>query len=410
MRKALSILLLLSVLAGCSANNSSIETELPSDDVNEELTVRISPEPSAIPTPVNTPEPTHAFIPTPEPTPTPTPTPEPTLAERLIAEMTIEEKVGQMFLVHWPGESDAEAASEYHLGGYLFFGSFFESRDIDSVSARIAEIQGAQSIPMFMAVDEEGGYVNRVSYYPQYRDNIFSSGRKLFNLGGLELIESEAVERAALLKALGLNLNLAPVCDLSGDQNDFIYYRSYGDDPLHVSECVSAVVKASIEGSVAPVLKHFPGYGSNGDTHTDVIVDEREWETFITADFVPFKAGIDAGAQCVMVCHNIVNCMDPDMPASLSGEVHRILREELGFDGVIITDDVSMSAITKFASGDEAAVLAVEAGNDLICCSDYKTQVEAVVDAVYEGRISEERINDSVLRVLELKISMGLIE
>ncbi|MBR6812868.1 MAG: beta-hexosaminidase [Oscillospiraceae bacterium] len=323
--------------------------------------------------------------------------------------MSLEEKVGQMFLAHWPGGDAAKTASECHLGGYLFFGSYFEPRNMESAAAGIEEIQNQQNIPMFMAVDEEGGYVNRVSYYPQYRDSIFASGRKLFNLGGIELIAAEAKERAALLSKLGLNMNMAPVCDLSGDPGDFIYYRSYGDDPQHVSDCVTAVVEASVSGSVAPVLKHFPGYGPNGDTHTDVVTDERDFETFVNADFLPFLAGIDAGAKCVMVCHNVVSCMDETLPASLSPEVHRVLRENLGFTGVIITDDVSMSAITKFTDGAEAAVLAVEAGNDLICCSDFKTQISAVINAVNEGRISEERINESVLRILELKLDLGII-
>ena len=405
MRKLLSVLLLLLILSGCTKSAQS-----PSGLDRETPAPVISPSPSPEPTPEATVAPTPTPTPTPTltPSPTPEPTPEPTEAELILAGMTLEEKVGQMFLAHWPAVSSADEAAKYHLGGYLFFGSFFEARNPESAKADIEAIQAQQSIPMLMAVDEEGGWVNRVSTYTQYRESIFSSGRKLFNLGGLDLIASDAKEKSDLLASLGLNLNLAPVCDLSGNETDFMYYRSYGADAEHTSACVSAVVNAMKDSSVACALKHFPGYGSNGDTHTDIITDNRPYDTFVNEDFLPFLTGIEAGAQCVLVSHNIVTCMDAEKPASLSAEVHRILREELSFEGVIITDDVSMSAITKFTNGEEAAILAVEAGNDLICCSDYKTQISAVLEAVNEGRISEERINESVLRILELKLSLGL--
>lgn len=157
------------------------------------------------------------------------------------------------------------------------------------------------------------------------------------------------------------------------------------------------------------VLKHFPGYGNNTDTHTGIAIDKRSLESFRQNDFLPFESGIEAGATVVLVSHNIVNSIDSEHPASLSAAAHNILREELGFDGLIITDDLYMDAIRQYTYGEEAAVMAVMAGNDLLCCTDYETQYPAVLQAVKEGKITEERINESVLRILQTKIDMGVI-
>ena len=154
----------------------------------------------------------------------------------------------------------------------------------------------------------------------------------------------------------------------------------------------------------------FSGLWEHADTHTGIAYDRRALETFEQADFVPFRAGIEAGAGGVLVSHNIVFAMDDALPASLSPEVHRILSEELGFDGVVITDDLAMDAIGQFTDGETAAVLAVEAGNDLLCCSDVETQYPAVLEAVQSGRITEERLDESVRRVLLWKLKLGLLE
>lgn len=156
-------------------------------------------------------------------------------------------------------------------------------------------------------------------------------------------------------------------------------------------------------------LKHFPGYGNNVDTHTGIAIDNRLLSQFRQSDFLPFQSGIDAGAGVVLVSHNIVTAIDPNRPASLSSAAHRILRNELGFQGLIMTDDLSMGAIRDYTGGEEAAVMTVQAGNDLICCTDYKTQYAAVLKAVRDGRISEERINESALRILRYKFSAGLM-
>jgi beta-N-acetylhexosaminidase len=262
---------------------------------------------------------------------------------------------------------------------------------------------------MLIGADEEGGTVIRISGYSQFRAAPFWAPRDLFRAGGFELIRSDTLEKAKLLKTLGLNVNLAPVCDVSTNPEDFIYYRTLGADAAATSQYVRTVVEAMEQAGLGSVLKHFPGYGNNEDTHTGSAYDERAYSVFESSDFLPFEAGIQAGAGGVLVSHNVVSCMDPDAPATLSPEVHRILREELHFGGVILTDDLSMGAIVRFAGDEDAAVLAVLAGNDMLLCSEYESQLPAVINAAKDGRIPMERIDESVARILRWKISLGLI-
>jgi beta-N-acetylhexosaminidase len=158
------------------------------------------------------------------------------------------------------------------------------------------------------------------------------------------------------------------------------------------------------------VLKYFPGYGNNVDTHTGIATDNRSYDTFVKSDFLPFEAGIEAGAGSILVSHNIVTSMDKDYPASLSAKVHEILRKDLSFNGVIMTDDLSMEAITKYTGNQKAAVLAVTAGNDLLIATDFDVQIPAVIAAVKDGTISEDQIDEAVLHVLIWKLTLGIIK
>ena len=185
--------------------------------------------------------------------------------------------------------------------------------------------------------------------------------------------------------------------------------RRFGIDAEQTGEYVRTVVTQMVSDKTGMVLKHFPGYGNNADTHTGIAIDERPMDTFRQSDFLPFEAGIESGAQSVLVSHNVVNCMDADRPASLSAEVHRILREELGFDGIILTDDLIMDAIRDYTGGENAAVLAVQAGNDMLTSSDFVTQYNAVLAAVQDGTIPESQIHASAVRVIDWKMQLGLI-
>ena len=299
--------------------------------------------------------------------------------------------------------------TQYHLGGYILFARDFTGKTKEEVTASIQSYQNAAKVPLLIGVDEEGGTVNRVSKNANLRETPFASPQELYAQGGWDLIRSDTQEKCQLLQSLGINLNFAPVCDVSQDPQDFIYVRSFGQDAEQTAVYVQTVVGVMSEEHMGSVLKHFPGYGNNSDTHTGVAYDERPYETFVNSDFLPFQAGIDAGADMVLVSHNVVSCMDDQEPASISLPVHNILRNELGFDGVIITDDLVMEGVRQFAGDAEIAVRAAQAGNDMLCCTDFEVQVPAVIKAVETGEITEERLNESVLRILKMKIKLGII-
>jgi beta-N-acetylhexosaminidase len=337
---------------------------------------------------------------------------EPTAEEkidRILEGMTTEQKCGQLFFIRCPDSGAAAEIGRIQPGGIVLFAEHFKNQTAEGVRDAIAAFQSAVSIPLLVAADEEGGTVNRISLYKQFRDAPFQAPRELYLAGGFERIRCDTKEKAELLKKLGLNVNLAPVCDIPADESDFIFARAFGRDAEMTSRYVQTVVEEMNRNGVGAVLKHFPGYGSNRDTHFGPSLDERSLSDFENADFLPFEAGINAGAGGVMVAHNVVACMDPDAPASLSPEVHRILRERLRFAGVVMTDDLSMAAVAGVIGGGEAAVQAVLAGNDMLAASDYESQVPAVVRAVKEGRISMERLDASVKRILAWKLALGLV-
>ena len=270
--------------------------------------------------------------------------------------------------------------------------------------------QAMSEIPLLIGVDEEGGTVVRVSSNPNLApEGKFPSPQRLYAQGGLEAIAQDAASKSALLLGYGINVNFAPVADVSTDPADFIYDRSFGQDAQATAEYVTTVVEQMDAAGIGSVLKHFPGYGNNVDTHTGIAVDERPYETFVESDFLPFEAGIAAGADSVLVSHNIVSSMDPTLPASLSPEVHRVLREELGFSGVVLTDDLAMDAVEAYAEDGSVAVLAVLAGNDMVITTDYRTQIPLVIAAVEEGTIAESAIDQAVSRVLGWKYDLGLL-
>ncbi len=339
----------------------------------------------------------------------------------LLEDMTLEEKAGQLFFVRVPAENAVEDVMTYHLGGYLLFGRDTQNKTASELIQTIASYQAAAEIPLLIGVDEEGGTVVRVSSNPHLRSKKFSSPGKLWKQG-LDALLRETREKSILLKSLGFNVNLAPVADVSTNSGDFIYNRTTGMDAEETADYTARVTEAQSFYGLGSVLKHFPGYGNNKDTHTGVAVDERSMETFLEQDFLPFQAGIAVEETvwpsgelrrlrpAVLVSHNIVNCMDPNLPASLSPEVHRILREDLGFDGVVMTDDLAMDAVSAYAAGGNVAVMSIQAGNDLVVTTDYRTQIPRVIQAVRDGTLEEEAVDAACLRVLRWKLELGLLE
>lgn len=331
--------------------------------------------------------------------------------DRIVSGMTLEEKVAQMFLAcFYSGTPSPDEIRECTPGGILLFGASFSDSTPAEVRKSISAVNSASSTPPFIAVDEEGGTVVRVSNSKKFRSTPFQSPRELYAKGGLDLIVSDAHEKNSLLSDLGINLNLAPVCDISTDKKDFMYDRSLGQDARTTSDFAETVVKACAEDGMGCTLKHFPGYGDSADTHKGIAVDRRSMEQLKSSDLLPFQAGIDAGAPSVLVSHNIVRAIDADAPASLSPAIHRMLREDMGFCGVIITDDLSMDAIDEFFPETGSAVSAVLAGNDMLCTGSFRRQYDAVLKAVRDGDITEERIDQSARRIISWKISAGLID
>ncbi len=329
--------------------------------------------------------------------------------DQLLSGMTLEEKVGQMFFVRCPDSQGAQDVERYQFGGYILFGRDFKGLTADQVRANVESYQEKAKIPLLIGVDEEGGTVVRVSANPNLCEEPYWSPRSLYNTGGLSLVAWVERDKLQVLSDLRINVNFAPVCDISQDPEAFMYDRSLGRDPETTSQYIQEMVGIYRENSVGCVLKHFPGYGDNADTHTGVAIDQRPYERFRQEDFLPFQAGAQAGAGCVLVSHNVVTCVDSEYPASLSVKWHEELRKNLGFDGCVITDDLIMGAIQEYCDASSAAVQAVIAGNDLLCCSDYETQYPAVLEAVKMGEISQERIDQSVRRILRWKVDLNLL-
>ena len=329
----------------------------------------------------------------------------------LISSMTLEEKVGQLFFVRCPADSAVEDVSAYHLGGYILFGRDTKDKTANELIQTIQGYQDAAAIPLLIGVDEEGGTVVRVSSNPHLRSEKFASPQRLYALGGMDRILADTREKNVLLRALGFNVNLAPVADVSTDPGDFIYDRAFGQDAAATSDYVSAVTGRMRADGMGSVLKHFPGYGDNADTHTGIAVDDRPYEDFVNSDFLPFLAGMAAGGDtaAVLVSHNIVECMDPDLPASLSPAVHNLLRQDLGFDGVVMTDDLAMDAVGAYAGDGAVAVMALQAGNDMVVTTDYRSQIPKVLEAVENGSLEEAAIDAACRRVLRWKQALGLL-
>ena len=377
MRKLLPILICLLLLAGCGAPDLP-PTEPPTDPPTDPPTVPVTEPPTDPPDPIR----------------------------EQVEAMTPEEKVGQLFLARYDGTNALAHTQELHLGGWLLFSGDFQGETPDSIRAELSALQDAAVVPLLIGVDEEGGTVTRVSRHAAFRDSKFPSPRSLYQKGGTALVLETEAEKSALLSSLGINVNLAPVCDITTDKNAFMYSRSLGLSPAETGEVIAAMVQTAAEGGVASVLKHFPGYGNNDDTHVGIARDSRSLAQLEENDLVPFRAGFEAGCGAVLVSHTVVECLDDTLPASLSPAVIGYIRADMGFDGVIITDDLVMQAITDRYGAGEAAVMAVNAGCDILCSTEYTAQYSAVLAAVEEGRIHGETLDAAVYRILRWKAAI----
>ena len=361
----------------------------------------------AAPTPSASPASTPTTAPSATPAPTPTPTPDP--VEEALSAMTTEEKVGQLLIAgFYETEAGEEARSyiqDYHVGGLILYGRNVESaQQLTDLTNGLKALVG-DGVPLFLSTDQEGGMVERMPPEIQKLPNAYD-------------VSDPAAFGSALgteCAAFGLNTDFAPSLDIwSNPNNTVIGRRAFGSDAETVTQRGLACLTAMEESGIIPVVKHFPGHGdTDTDSHVGLPVVDKTREELLEMELLPFQAAIDAGAPAVMVGHILMTQIDPDKPATLSSEVVTgLLREELGFDGVVFTDDLTMGAITQNYGLGEAAVLAVEAGCDLLLVCHEAGSVDqvytALLDAVDTGRITEDRLDQSVRRILTLKQDYGL--
>ena len=333
-------------------------------------------------------------------------------AEQILQGMSANEKVAQMIVAAMPASDAAKIQKEYQFGGYILFGRDFARTNKAGMKSTIDACQKASKVAMLVGTDEEGGTVVRASLYKKYRKSKFRSPRQVYKKGKYKAIVKDTKTKDKFLKGMGLNCNFGPVADTPYKKSNFMYKRAFSTKASRNSKFVKKTVAQMGKDGVVSVLKHFPGYGKNGDTHGKIIRDKRKKATFVLRDLKPFKSGIKAGADMVMVSHTIVNAFDSKRPASLSPAVISYLRGTMGFSGVIITDGLGMKGVTDFAgSQGNAAVQAVQAGNDMICATgNYKECYNALLSAVNNGKISEKQIDDSVRRILVMKLRRGIIK
>lgn len=332
-------------------------------------------------------------------------------ARELANQLSDEDLIAQLFLVKCPTDKEVELLQEFHVGGILLFGPDVNDETPGSLKEKVSLWQEYCPIPLIIAVDEEGGDVVRLSSNPNFRSEKFPAPQKVYLDGGLNGLRTVEEEKAKLLRSSGINVNLAPVCDVVSSESGFMARRSLYQPAKTTGKAVAAMVETMQSNGVGAVLKHFPGYGDlAGDTHTGRVVDDRSLESLREYDLVPFQSGVDAGAGAVMVGHSIVNVLDSAHPASLSIPVHELLRNELGFEGVIMTDDLMMHAVTDNYDPGEAAIKAVLAGNDLLITAWSQVQYDAIYNAwKTDNRITRDQLLDSVTRIIQWKMDLGLL-
>lgn len=326
-------------------------------------------------------------------------------ARDLVNKMSLESIVGSLFMPHHTSNS-LEDVSKYHLGGLVLFGGAFKNKTREDILKMIEELQSRADYPLFLAVDEEGGSVVRVSSNRNLRSNSFSSPRSLYTKGGFELIRTDNQEKNELLKSLGLNINLAPVLDISIDKSDYIYYRSIGLSPELTGEFAKVIIESSKDSGIVNVMKHYPGYGKNKDTHKTSSLDTRSKEE-VERDLIPFKRAILSGAEAIMISHNTVEVLDSINPASISINNHNYLRNTLDFRGMVITDALNMGATADI---EDIGLKAILAGNNIIITKNYVKNIEEIINYVKAGNLSEEYLKALAVKVIAWKISMDLIK
>ena len=366
----------------------------------------------------------------------------------LISEMTVEEKLTQMMIVALRSdgantdtatgidEDYADLLQKHDFGGIILFaGNITDPAQTVTLirDCQDAAISSAHGIPMFICVDQEGGAVNRVGF-----GTTGSGNMALAATGDPALAQESARMMGDEIYALGFNMDFAPVSDVnSNPANPVIGVRSFSDDPQIAADYVTSFIKGLDASNISAALKHFPGHGNVGeDSHTHLPCSDFDLEEIKNCDLIPFQAGIDAGADMIMTAHiqfpkieketyvSIEDGEEVNLPATLSRTIITgLLREQMGYDGIVITDSMEMDAIAAHFDPIDAAVLAINAGDDILLCpadlyksqdtntfESFETYLAALAARVEAGDIKEEELDDSVYRILSLKKKKGLVK
>ena len=323
-------------------------------------------------------------------------------AEEILKDMTIYEKIGQLFIGRYDKNTAIEQVEKYHIGGFCLFAQNLVGHTVKQLKDELALVQKKSKLLLSYSIDEEGGIVNRASLY--FRDEPFPSPRDSYVKGGINEILKIEKEKIALLSKLSFNLNFAPVADVSQNKSDYIYLRTLGEDANTTSEYINAVVDEYFSEEYSCCLKHFPGYGNNRNTHDDVAHDYRPIDYLRANDLIPFKNAVNHNVPWIMISHNIYHSIDEEYPASISAKVHELLRKECNFSGIATTDSLSMGAIEKYAVHASAGALAIKAGNDIILTSNLEKHINQVIKAVEDKEIDEETIHIHARRVIAWKL------
>ena len=345
--------------------------------------------------------------------------------EEMLGDMTLEEKVCQLFMVTpealtgvgtvtQAGTATQEAVNAYPVGGVIYFSQNLQDPDqtrtmLENTQRYAMERTG---IPIFLSVDEEGGQVARVGSNPAFGVEKIGNMSDVGSRGDTQEAYEIGSTIGTYLSDLGFNMDAAPDTDvLTNPENQVVKYRSFGSDPELVARMAAAERKGRNDQGIIGMYKHFPGHGgTTADSHEGYAYVDDTQEELKSGAFIPFQDGIDNGIQVIMVSHiSCPNVTGDNTPATLSEMmITDILRGEMGFDGMVITDALNMGAITAQYSSSEAAVAALNAGADMLLMpEDFQSAYKGVLSAVESGTVSEARIDESVRRILEVKVSLG---
>lgn len=325
--------------------------------------------------------------------------------------MSDEQMVGQLIVGTCPVDETAETLmTRYALSGYYYTVDNFYAMSADEIKTTIEKYQSNASTKMIMAVEEEGGAVTALSDLEAFPEYEFASPRDTFAEGGMDAIKENETQKATMLASVGINMNLSPVLDMAEDYTQIMYSRSLGGTVDDTAKYASDVTTVSQGKGVSVALKHFPGYGTIPDSYEPVVVDDREESVFVSTDYKPFEAGINAGAHCVLVSNVLHTSLDDKCVASLSEKIHKTLRDDLKFTGLIMTDNLNNADYSYYADDKNVYVQAVLCGNDLIMVDNIEDAYTSILDAVKDGTISKEVLQKACLRVLAYKYTTGIMK